>query len=72
MDSDSVYKRVNINKVIEHIIKIDSTITEAKAQTIAYDMIKELNKKVLNMVLDFEKGEGDFMACYFNSIDAKN
>ena len=32
-------------------------------------MIKELNKKVSDMVNDFENGEGDFMACYFEAID---
>ena len=32
-------------------------------------MIKELNKKVSSMVADFENGEGDFMACYFDVID---
>lgn len=69
MDSDSIYRRVNINKVMEHIIKVDSGITESKAQKIAYNMIRELNKKVLDMVLEFEKGEGDFMACYFESIE---
>ncbi len=69
MDSDGVYKRVNINKVIKNIQKNNSDITESKAQEIAYIMVKELNKKVSSMVDDFENGEGDFMACYFNAVD---
>lgn len=69
MDSDGVYKRVNINKVIKNIKKNNSDITESRAQEIAYIMIKELNKKVSIMVNDFENGEGDFMACYFDALD---
>ena len=69
MDSDGVYKRVNINKVISQILKTNPNITEAKANELAYKMIKELNKKVYSMVADFENGEGDFMACYFESIE---
>ncbi|WP_300752644.1 hypothetical protein [uncultured Brachyspira sp.] len=69
MDSDGVYKRVDINKVIKHIRENNSEITESKAQEIAYIMIKELNKRVSSMVKDFENGEGDFMACYFDAID---
>ena len=69
MDSDGVYKRVNINKVISQILKTNPNITEAKANELAYQMIKELNKKVSSMVADFENGEGDFMACYFESIE---
>ncbi|MEI0516367.1 hypothetical protein [Brachyspira murdochii] len=69
MDSDGVYKRVDINKVIKHIRENNSDITESKAQEIAYIMIKELNKKVSSMVNDFENGDGDFMACYFDAID---
>ncbi|MEI0581023.1 hypothetical protein [Brachyspira pilosicoli] len=69
MDSDGVYKRVNINKVISQILKTNPKITEAKANELAYQMIKELNKKVSSMVADFENGEGDFMACYFESIE---
>ena len=71
MDSDGVYKRVNINKVIKNIQKNNNDITESKAQEIAYIMIKELNKKVSAMVNDFENGEGDFMACDFEAIDKK-
>ena len=71
MDSDGVYKRVDINKVIKHIMANNRNITESKAQEIAYIMIKELNKKVASMVKDFENGEGDFMACYFDAIDKK-
>ncbi|WP_295155682.1 hypothetical protein [uncultured Brachyspira sp.] len=69
MDSDGVYKRVNINKVIKNIKKNNSDITESRAQEIAYIMIKELNKKVSIMVNDFENGDGDFMACYFDALD---
>lgn len=69
MESDGVYKRVNINKVISQILKTNPNITEAKANELAYKMIKELNKKVSSMVDDFENGEGDFMACYFESIE---
>ncbi|MEI0794966.1 hypothetical protein R4L75_03405 [Brachyspira pilosicoli] len=69
MDSDGVYKRVNINKVISQILKTNPNITEAKANELVYKMIKELNKKVSSMVADFENGEGDFMACYFESIE---
>ncbi|MEI0446859.1 hypothetical protein R4J03_07345 [Brachyspira intermedia] len=69
MDRDGVYKRVNVNKVIKNIQKNNTDITESKAQEIAYIMIKELNKKVSDMVNDFENGEGDFMACYFEAID---
>lgn len=69
MDSDGVYKRVNINKVISQILKTNPNITETKANELAYKMIKELNKKVSSMVADFENGEGDFMACYFESIE---
>lgn len=69
MDSDGVYKRVNINKVISQILKTNPNITEAKANELAYQMIKELNKKVSSMVADFENGEGDFMSCYFESIE---
>ena len=69
MDSDGVYKRVNINKVIKNIQKNNSNLTDSKAQEIAYAMIKELNKKVSSMVADFENGEGDIMACYFDVID---
>ena len=69
MDSDGVYKRVDINKVIKCIRANNADITESKAQEIAYIMIKELNKKVSAMVNDFENGEGDFMACYFDAID---
>ena len=49
----------------------NSDITESKAQELAYIMIKELNKKVSSIVKDFENGEGDFMACYFDAIDKK-
>lgn len=69
MDSDGVYKRVNINKVIYQILKTNPQITESKACELAYKMVKELNKKVSSMVADFENGEGDFMACYFESIE---
>ena len=69
MDSDGVYKRVNIDKVIKNIKKNNADITESRAQKIAYAMIKELNKKVSGMVADFENGEGDFMACYFDVVD---
>lgn len=69
MDSDGIYKRVNINKVIKHIQKKSAGITDSRAREIAYIMIKELNKKVAVMVNDFENGEGDFMACYFDAAD---
>ena len=35
-------------------------------------MIKELNKKLSLAVADFENGEGDFMACYFEAIEKVN
>ena len=54
---------------ISQILKTNPNITEAKANELAYKMIKELNKKVSSMVADFENGEGDFMACYFESIE---
>ena len=69
MDSDGVYKRGNIDKVIKNIKKNNADITESRVQKIAYAMIKELNKKVSVMVADFENGEGDFMACYFDVVD---
>ena len=69
MDSDGVYRRVNINKVIAEIKKNNSDITESKAQEVALLMIKELNKRVADIVSEFENGEGYFMSCYYDSID---
>lgn len=72
MDRDGVYRRVNINKVIEQILKNNPNLTESESQEIAYAMIKELNKKITSMVSDFENGEGDFMSCYFEAIEKVN
>ena len=69
MDRDGVYRRVNINKVIEQILKNNPNLTESESQEIAYAMIKELNKKITSMVSDFENGEGDFMSCYFEALE---
>lgn len=71
MDSDGVYKRVNINKVMDNVFKNNPNLTEAQVQDIAYTMIKELNKRVSEIVLEFENGEGYFMSCYYDSIDSK-
>ena len=72
MDSDGVYRRVNINKVMEQILKNNPNLTESKAQELALIMIKELNKKLSSAVADFENGEGDFMSCYFEAIEKIN
>ena len=72
MDSDGVYRRVNINKVMEQILKNNPNLTESKAQELALIMIKELNKKIISIVSDFENGEGDFMGCYFEAIEKIN
>ena len=72
MDSDGVYRRVNINKVMEQILKNNPNLTESKAQEVALIMIKELNKKLSSAVADFENGEGDFMGCYFEAIEKIN
>ena len=72
MDSDGVYRRVNINKVVERILKNNPNLTENKSREVALIMIKELNKKLSSMVADFENGEGDFMACYFEAIEKVN
>lgn len=69
MDSDGVYRRVNINKVACQILKNNPNLTESKAQELALIMIKELNKKIISIVSDFENGEGDFMGCYFEAIE---
>ena len=58
MDSDGVYRRVNINKVMEQILKNNPNLNESKAQELALIMIKELNKKIISIVSDFENGEG--------------
>ena len=72
MDSDGVYRRVNINKVMEQILKNNPNLNESKAQELALIMIKELNKKLSLAVADFENGEGDFMSCYFEAIEKIN
>ena len=72
MDSDGVYRRVNINKVTGQILKNNPDLTESKAQELALIMIKELNKKIISIVSDFENGEGDFMFCYFEAIEKIN
>ena len=72
MDSDGVYRRVNINKVVEQILKNNPNLTENESHEIALIMIKELNKKLSLAVADFENGEGDFMACYFEAIEKVN
>ena len=72
MDSDGVYRRVNINKVVEQILKNNPNLTENESLEVALIMIKELNKKLSSMVDDFENGEGDFMACYFEAIEKIN
>ena len=72
MDSDGVYRRVNINKVTGQILKNNPDLTESKAQELALIMIKELNKKIISIVSDFENGEGDFMSCYFEAIEKIN
>ena len=72
MDSDGVYRRVNINKVMEQILKNNPNLTESKAQELALIMIKELNKKLSSAVADFENGEGNFMSCYFEAIEKIN
>ncbi|TKZ32247.1 hypothetical protein, partial [Brachyspira catarrhinii] len=72
MYSDGVYRRVNINKVAGQILKNNPNLTENEAQEVALIMIKELNKKFSSAVADFENGEGDFMACYFEAIEKVN
>ena len=72
MDSDGVYRRVNINKVARHILKNNPNLTENESRETALIMIKELNKKLSSTVADFENGEGDFMACYFEAIEKVN
>ena len=72
MDSDGVYRRVNINKVIAEIQKNNSDISESKAQELALLMIKELNKRVADIVKEFESGEGYFMSCYYDTYDSIN
>ena len=72
MDSDGVYRRVNINKVAEQILKNNPNLTENESHEIALIMIKELNKKLSSAVSDFENGEGDFMGCYFEAIEKVN
>ena len=72
MDSDGVYRRININKVTGQILKNNPDLTENEAQELALIMIKELNKKIISIVLDFENGEGDFMSCYFEAIEKIN
>ena len=72
MDSDGVYRRVNINKVSGQILKNNPNLTENESLEVALIMIKELNKKLSSTVADFENGEGDFMACYFEAIEKVN
>ena len=72
MDSDGVYRRVNINKVVEQILKNNPNLTENESRETALIIIKELNKKLSLAVADFENGEGDFMACYFEAIEKIN
>lgn len=69
MDSDGIYNRINVNKVIENIQKNNSDMTESKAHKLSYIMIREFNRKIDLMVRDFENGEGDFMSCYFDAMD---
>lgn len=69
MDRDGVYRRIDINKVIEQILKNNPNLTESKSQEIAYIMVKELNKKISSIVDDFERGDGDFMSCYFEAVE---
>ena len=69
MDSDGVYRRVNIDKVVERILKNNPNLTENESRETALIIIKELNKKLSLAVTDFENGEGDFMACYFEAIE---
>lgn len=69
MDRDGVYRRVNINKIVEQILENNPNLTENESREVAYIMIKELNKKVSSIVLDFERGEGDFMSCYLEAIE---
>ena len=72
MDSDGVYRRVNIDKVVGQILKNNPNLTENESREVALIMIKELNKKLSSAVSDFERGEGDFMSCYFEAIEKIN
>lgn len=64
MDNDTIYKRIDIEKLSKRV-KERSPETE-NARKIAEQMIREFDDVLTRMVREFEEGEGEFSACYFN------
>lgn len=67
MDKDMIIQRINIDKLVQSVKKQEPDIKDPH-KTAAL-MIKEFSANIEKMVRDFENGDGDFSACFF---DAKN
>ncbi|MEK6793856.1 MAG: hypothetical protein AABZ39_03715 [Spirochaetota bacterium] len=66
MDDDTVFRRVNII-TLDRAIKQRCT-GSADTMAIARAMIRVLNRSISRSVTDFERGDGDFEACYLEAL----
>ncbi len=69
MENDSIYRRVNIYSVMKLVSERNPQMNEHEVIAISYKVIAELNKKVIEVVSEFEHGDGFFDACYFSAMD---
>ncbi len=72
MENDSIYKRININSIMKIVREKNPDMDDFEIKTLSYETIAELNKKINEVVLEFERGEGFFDSCYFCAKDNLN
>ncbi len=65
MENDSVYARINIYSIMNIVRERNPDMDEVDIRELAYKTIAELNKNVLEIIAEFERGEGVFDASYF-------
>ncbi len=70
MENDSVYQRININSVVALIRERNPEMEESDARALAYKTVSELGKSIIDIVHEFERGDGLFDACYFSAKDS--
>lgn len=70
MDDDSIFRRVSILAV--HALVKERYTGTGDTMAIAKGMIRNLNRAVARSVDEFERGEGDFDACYLEAVRSIN
>ncbi len=70
MENDSIYQRININSITKLIAERNPDMDEAAIRTLAYKTVSEFGKSIVDIVREFERGDGLFDSCYFSAKDS--